>query len=91
MGHGKISVTGNPNSVLKTRSREGLAWSCLRTLGKRCAVGLVGKIDGSRLARTPHLTPGMTATQPQTLGEFSLSQLVSALEAKLETCVRDDL
>ena len=30
-------------------------------------------------------------TVPQALGEFSLSQLVSALEVKLETCVQNNL
>ena len=32
----------------------------------------------------------MTITLPQTLGEFSLSQLVSILGAKLEACVQND-
>jgi len=33
----------------------------------------------------------MTVTLPQTLGDNSLTQLVSALEAKLKTCVQNNL
>ena len=53
----------------------------------------MGENDGSHLARTSPFspTPEMTGTQPQNLGEFSLSQLVSAIEAKLETCIQNDL
>ena len=50
---------------------------------------------GNRLPTSwrPHVTvsAGTTMSAPPTLSGFSLSQLVSALEAKLEKCAQSDL
>ena len=43
------------------------------------------------LSALPMSASGTTTILPKTLAEFSLSQLVSALEAKLEICFQDDL